>query len=148
MREDLQCCILEEGKKWCEELLDVKAFCVPREQLAEFSLGDRLPSTCSRMMRPCAYGAVAYLRPKDRSDSVQVQQLISKARVALLKPVTLPRIEFIATLLGARLTRLLLETLPFTRVDYFCWMDFQFAWLGFDLQQLNGNHLFTIVSLK
>lgn len=45
--QTLPCEISDDWKKWCAELQDIKAFCVPRQQLAEISLGDHLTLMCS-----------------------------------------------------------------------------------------------------
>ena len=72
-----------------------------------------------------AYGCCVYLK-SGQGESLDVNLVMSKVRVAPLTEVTLPRLELLAALLGARLleyTRKALE-LP-TDVKYTCFSDSQ-----------------------
>lgn len=50
-----------------------------------------------------AYGAAIYVQSTNTTNDVTVRLLIAKSRVAPIKPVTLPRLELCAALVGARL---------------------------------------------
>lgn len=70
------------------------------------------------------YGAVVYLRLTLTDGSVVTPLVMSRARVAPLKRVTLPRLELLGALLAARLLSFVLQALklpPETR--YRCWTD-------------------------
>ena len=60
-----------------------------------------------------AYGTVAYLRKID-SGRASSDIIFSKTRVAPLKTVTIPRLELLATLLGARIIKFLKSQLHIT----------------------------------
>ena len=70
-----------------------------------------------------AYGAVGYLRYTLKSGQHQCAFVMSKARLAPLKTITLPRLELNAARAGARLSRLIVHEidLPIERVVY--WSD-------------------------
>ena len=71
-----------------------------------------------------AYGTCVYLKTKDSEECVHVSLLISKVRVAPLKKVTLPRLELLAALLGARLLRFVISSLHLPdNTSYLCFTD-------------------------
>ena len=72
-----------------------------------------------------AYGASAYICSDDNSRLVMV-----KNRVAPLKSLTLPQLELMAALTGARLAKHLQESLPATEITF--WSDSQIVlhWLS------------------
>ena len=72
-----------------------------------------------------AYGASAYICNDDNSSLV-----IAKNRVALLTSLTLPQLELMAALTGARLAKHLHESLPATEITF--WSDSQIVlhWLS------------------
>ena len=72
-----------------------------------------------------AYGASAYICNDDNSKLV-----MAKNRVAPLKSLTLPQLEIMAVLTGARLVKHLQESLPATEITF--WSDSQLVrhWLS------------------
>ncbi|XP_077523492.1 uncharacterized protein LOC144134453 [Amblyomma americanum] len=54
-----------------------------------------------------AYGACAYLRLQDSKGSVHTELIYAKARVSPLKGMTLPRLELMGALIGARIAKFL-----------------------------------------
>ena len=74
-----------------------------------------------------AYGFCAYLRPW-QGKQVSVSLIYSRARVAPVEKVTLPRLELLATLLGAKTVNFLRESLELPpNVQYTCYTDSQIA---------------------
>ncbi|XP_035218580.1 uncharacterized protein LOC118191833 [Stegodyphus dumicola] len=69
-----------------------------------------------------AYATVIYLRSKEE-DEVFVKFVIEKSRVSLLKKITIPRLELLACVLGARLARYTVETLCLVDVPIYYWTD-------------------------
>ena len=57
------------------------------------------------------YGAAVYLRLTLRDGSVVTPLVISRARVAPLKRVSLPRLELLGSLLAARLLKFVFQAL-------------------------------------
>ena len=77
-----------------------------------------------------AYGACSYLRVADSSGRVSVHLVMSKARVAPLKSVTIPRLELMAAVIAVRLSVILDRELSYTGVRHYFWTDSQIV-LGY-----------------
>ena len=70
------------------------------------------------------YGACVYLRVLKKEGSWCSSLVFSKARVAPLKPLTLPRLELLAALMCARLLEFVRDALQLpSDVSYTCWTD-------------------------
>lgn len=85
-----------------------------------------------------AYASCVYLRSINDKNEVTVRLLCAKARVAPLKPVTIPKLELLGTLLGARLCDKVLQSL---RCNISCktiWTDSTvvLGWLKTDVRNL------------
>ncbi|KHJ44508.1 Pao retrotransposon peptidase [Trichuris suis] len=70
-----------------------------------------------------AYGAVVYVKAEKASGEQFVNIVMAKTRVAPVKRVTLPRLELLAALLGARLTLFVKDQLKLTIRKAYCWTD-------------------------
>ena len=58
-----------------------------------------------------AYGAVSYLRTEHPNGRVEVNIVASKTRVTPLMPVSIPRLELLAAVLGLRLALVIARAL-------------------------------------
>lgn len=72
---------------------------------------------------PKAYGAVAYVTTKTAAREVHVTLIMAKARVAPLKRLSLPRLELMGALIGARLKCYLTKTLRLEDIPACLWTD-------------------------
>ncbi|XP_058128539.1 uncharacterized protein LOC131292818, partial [Anopheles ziemanni] len=91
-------------RKWdifCEQLAKLQNFTITR--FAFIAGYHQAELHCFTDASEAAYGACIYIRSETSDGSVQVSLLTSKSKVAPLKPVTIPRLELCAALLGARL---------------------------------------------
>lgn len=79
-----------------------------------------------------AYGACVYIRSIDSDRSVKIQLLVSKNRVAPIKPTTIPRLELCGALLGTRLCTKVLNSLsiPISRCRFWCDSTIVLCWLS------------------
>ena len=69
------------------------------------------------------YGQCTYLRLTDVNDLVHCSLVMGKARVAPLKPVTIPRLELTAALTSVRISRTLGRELTYAGVKEVFWTD-------------------------
>ena len=78
-----------------------------------------------------AYGAAVYLRTVDNAGNVQISLIMSKTKVAPLKPVSVHRLELQAALLLAQLVVALRDVRAFADLPVQCWTDssITLAWL-------------------
>ncbi len=88
------------------------------DEVAEFQVGRCLkPTDFGQIMHAClhhfsdaserGYGMVTYLRMRNSDDKVHVTFLLGKARVAPLKPLTIPRLELTAAVLSVKVDQML-----------------------------------------
>ena len=80
------------------------------------------------------YGSAVYLRVPRKDGTFNVSLVISRARVAPLKKVTLPRLELLGALLCARLVDYVRRALKMPTMAYKCWSDstVALAWIQGD----------------
>jgi hypothetical protein len=78
-----------------------------------------------------AFGAVAYIRWRQRSGKFSVRFVAAKSRVAPLKELTIPRLELQAAVIGSRLGKTIQEEsrFDFERVRYFTDSRVALAWI-------------------
>ena len=69
------------------------------------------------------YGAVCYLRVTTPSD-IEVQHVVAKSRVAPIKKKTVPQLELMAAVLGAKMVSKVVEILKEIQIStVLCWCD-------------------------
>lgn len=85
-----------------------------------------------------AYASCVYLRSINDKNEVMVRLLCAKARVAPLKPITIPKLELLGALLGARLCDKVLQSLRFNISCKTIWTDSTvvLGWLKTDVRNL------------
>lgn len=71
----------------------------------------------------CAYGACAYIRTIRKNHEVVVRLLCAKSKVAPIKPMSIPRLELMGSLTGARLHDKILESLRLQFDSITLWTD-------------------------
>ncbi|XP_053381691.1 uncharacterized protein LOC123540987 [Mercenaria mercenaria] len=69
------------------------------------------------------YGQCSYLRLIDNKGQVNCSLLMSKARVAPLKPITIPRLELAAAVVSVKISVLLRQELQFPDALEYFWTD-------------------------
>ena len=81
-----------------------------------------------------AYGAVAYLRGTTPKSGTKCTFVMSKSKVAPIKPQTMPRLELLAAVLGAELSKYLSNTIlpKFHTSQIILWSDSQIvlSWIS------------------
>ena len=89
-----------------------------------------------------AYAAVSYLRCEDlTSGEITCRLIKSKAKVAPIKPVTVPRLELQACLIAARLSNTILLDMKLNDIESHYWSDSKIA-LGYVQNSTKRYHMF------
>ena len=118
---------------WLSELAVIKRWSVPRRYFS--SLWSENPTLVLHAFgdaSPQAYGACVYLVKTDPG-GYESSLIISRARVAPIKEVSLPRLELLGALLCARLIKFVRTSLKLdASVQTFCWTDstVTLAWIN------------------
>lgn len=112
----------EKWQFWLNDLKYILEFKIPRQyfSLNRISAEIQLHLFCDASEK--SYATVAYLRCLEGTD-VQTAFVNAKARVTPLKPVSIPRLELQAALMGARLGKYLKDNLNLTVTKIFYWTD-------------------------
>ena len=123
LSDDLQI----EWKKVAADLNEAKQFTVSRWYFDTHVTHPTLH--CFADASQHAYGAIVFF-----VQGKQVSFVLAKTRVAPLKALTIPRLELMATLVGARLTKFVLQAIPSCDPSVFIWSDSQIVvhWVGND----------------
>ncbi|XP_055645281.1 uncharacterized protein LOC129781728 [Toxorhynchites rutilus septentrionalis] len=81
-----------------------------------------------------ACSCVVYFRIVNRTGDVEVALVAAKTKVAPLKPITVPRMELQACVLGARLAKFVIEGHAFPSISSYFWSDSSTAlsWINAD----------------
>ena len=111
--------LLNEWRRIAVDLSQLPQFSINRKYLPNFSTSDMELHAFSDASNK-AYGAVIYLRSQTNTAFV-----IAKSRVAPLKCPTLPRLELMAALVAARLTKFVMNSMPLANIPVYVWVDSQ-----------------------
>ena len=122
--EDLPADLNQQWNSWRSELPLIHQISIPRW----YGKNDQQSSKPSRLHVFCdasekAYSAVAYLQWEVRDKEMAVSLVASKSRVAPLKKLSLPRLELMGALIGARLGRNLINLLKMEPHQLHMWTD-------------------------
>lgn len=124
-----------EWESWYSELPSLSSLRLPRNALP-LTIERDTPVEMHIFVdaSPRAYGAAIYLRTPVKQGSFTTNILISRSRIAPIKPVTLPRLELLACLLGARLFDYVKKTTRIAHLQVQFWTDSEIAlcWIAGD----------------
>ena len=116
----------EEGAGWAvwlRSLENLPNYRVPRcltDTSASYDSAE-LHAFCDASLK--AYAAVVYLRFTRRNSPAHTALVLAKSRVSPLKPLSIPRLELQAALLGARLLRTVEKEIDIKADKRFLWSD-------------------------
>ena len=113
----------EQWGRWLNDLPIIKEFNIPRCAIPDKNLVKTLQLHYFCDASECGYGAVAYLRTDNVDDTVSVNILMAKSRLAPLKGSTIPRLELASALEAMRLDKLLQEELQVPLEQSIYWTD-------------------------
>ena len=114
--------VVERWNKWLEQIPDLSNVKIPRNiDTCEVAKERRLH--CLTDASQQAMCACVYIRSVWPNGSIEVRLLIAKTRVAPVKAQTLPRLELIGCLMGARLNKYVCDELDLNLKDTQFWCD-------------------------
>ncbi|XP_064482842.1 uncharacterized protein LOC135395675 [Ornithodoros turicata] len=124
--------------RWGSELQDLPDIRVPRYYGRENDkdvVHTEIHMFCDAS--PTAYGAVAYTVMEDSCGTRTAAMLMAKSRLAPIKELTIPRLELMACLVGARLVSYITEKIKISPVRLHFWTDSRIAlcWIRGDPQR-------------
>lgn len=114
----------ELSKMWTSfrsDLLDLNSLEIPRHSSCKKLIHVELHGFSDASQK--AYGACIYLRTTDISNTIHVNLLVSKTRVAPLKTVSIPRLELCAAKLLSELFQKVIKSLTLKINGHFLWSD-------------------------
>ena len=122
----------ENWVKWLKELQNLTPLEIPRQYFNNVGSEVQLHVFCDSSQ--LAYGAVAYLRGTTPKRGTKCTFVMSKSKVAPIKPQTMPRLELLAAVLGAELAKYLSNTIlpKFHTSQIILWSDLQIvlSWIS------------------
>ncbi|KAG8194789.1 hypothetical protein JTE90_017230 [Oedothorax gibbosus] len=117
--DPLPCDILNTWNKIVSETSEMIDFPIPRKYFTEKNCSDiSIHIFCDASL--AAYGSCCYFRYKDSTNNWKTTFILSKSRIAPLKNknLTLPKLELMAALVGARLGSYLTKVFPEFKRNY------------------------------
>ncbi|XP_065083280.1 uncharacterized protein LOC135705459 [Ochlerotatus camptorhynchus] len=143
----------EKWRRWIQMMKNIGSFQLPRSYFGN-ARSDEVTDIQLHVFADAgeaAYGSVAYFRATVRG-KVQCALVMSRAKVAPLKQISIPRLELLAAVLGARLSRMVFESHSFTidRVVYWIDANVVLSWIRSDqrrYKQFVGFRIGEILSL-
>nr|XP_033949987.1 uncharacterized protein LOC117454852 [Pseudochaenichthys georgianus] len=136
--EQLPSDLAEKWDQWCAELPKLHLVAIPRWYQIEIQPNSqtiKLHVFCDASEK--AYSAVAYLQGKNKDGEVVTSFVASKSKVAPLKKMSVPRLELMGALIGARLGNNLLKPLNMEKIQLYMWTDSMivFHWIRSSAQR-------------
>ena len=121
--EEISADAVERFKIWELEVLKMSQVSVPRIALPLGRAGVHFQLHTFSDASEKAYAAAVYLRSETEDGKVAIRLVFSKARVAPLKRVPIPRLELLGAHLGSRLSRYVLQGLKLPMEAVCFWTD-------------------------
>ena len=122
----------ENWVRWLNELQNLTPLEIPIQYFNNVDSEVQLHMFCDSSQ--LAYGAVAYLRGTTPKSGTKCTFIISKSKVAPIKPQTMPRLELLAAVLEAELSKYLSNTIlpKFHTSQIILWSDSQIvlSWIS------------------
>lgn len=115
----------ENWVRWLNELQNLTPLEIPIQYFNNVDSEIQLHVFCDSSQ--LAYGAVAYLRGTTPKSGTKCTFIMSKSKVAPIKPQTMPRLELLAAVLEAELSKYLSNTIlpKFHTSQIILWSDSQ-----------------------
>ena len=115
--------LTREWQQWCSELPQLHQLAIPRWYQTDIRNKHALTLHVFCDASERAYSAAAYLQGESPDGESKMSLVASKSRVAPLKKMTLPRLELMGAVIGARLANNLMTTLKLEPNQIRMWTD-------------------------
>ncbi|XP_043220532.1 uncharacterized protein LOC122380948 [Amphibalanus amphitrite] len=134
--------IVKAWKEWMRSMLALENVSVPRCYVHE-GLRDDMTVELHHFSDASSvgYGQCSYLRTVASDGTVSCSLIVSKSRVAPIKPITVPRLELTAAVLSVRISRFLQEELKLQSVKEVFWTDSMVV-LGYIANEARRFHVY------
>ena len=111
-------------RKWRKDVVRLGEFQV-RRCLKPDEFGEVIKTELHHFSDACSngYGQCSYLRMTNSQGDIHCAFVMGKSRVAPLKQVTIPRLELTAAVVSAKIGKYLVDTLKYSRVHQYFWVD-------------------------
>ncbi|XP_037929022.1 uncharacterized protein LOC119663485, partial [Teleopsis dalmanni] len=142
--------LVDEWNKWLSLLGGVKNVKIPRCYFATVNKdADSIELHVFVDASEVAYAAVVYLRAKNRNN-IDVSLICSKAKVAPLRPISIPRLELLAAELGARLGNNIKRAIDLKVTSITYWSDSKavLSWIKSDPRDYKQFVMFRIAEIQ
>ncbi|UYV77624.1 hypothetical protein LAZ67_15001762 [Cordylochernes scorpioides] len=120
--EVLPGCLVQRFWKWFSKLKHLPNIEIPRWLCFKDSYVEKTTLHIFCDASQFAYATCIFLRI-EKEDRVDIQLIQARTRVAPLKKLTIPRLELLACLIGARLAANVIQDLEFEEIPRFYWTD-------------------------
>ncbi|UYV72361.1 hypothetical protein LAZ67_9002779, partial [Cordylochernes scorpioides] len=120
--EVLPGCLVQRFWKWFSKLKHLPNIEIPRWLCFKDSYVEKTTLHIFCDASQFAYATCIFLRI-EKEDRVDIQLIQARTRVAPLKKLTIPRLELLACLIGARLAANIIQDLEFEEIPRFYWTD-------------------------
>ena len=70
-----------------------------------------------------AYAAVSFMRSEDADGTIMVRMVMARSRLAPIKKPSIPRMELLACVIGARMANFIIESFDINLTHCFMWSD-------------------------
>ncbi|UYV65996.1 hypothetical protein LAZ67_3006106 [Cordylochernes scorpioides] len=120
--EVLPGCLVQRFWKWFSKLKHLPNIEIPRWLCFKDSYVEKTTLHIFCDASQFAYATCIFLRI-EKENRVDIQLIQARTRVAPLKKLTIPRLELLACLIGARLAANVIQDLEFEEIPRFYWTD-------------------------
>ncbi|GFR32899.1 uncharacterized protein TNCT_657521 [Trichonephila clavata] len=110
-----------QWKQFVKSLVAINNLNIPRYILLDDALRIELHGYCDNSLR--VYGDTIYVKCLHNSGTVSTSLLCSKSRIALLKSVTIPRLELFAAVFLAKLIQKTIKSMKINFNDIVLWTE-------------------------
>ena len=129
-------------ENWKQELRKLATIKIPRcFRPANFGIPTSVQLHHFSDASQYAYGQCSYIRMENEAGQVHCSLVMAKARVAPIKPTTIPRLELQAAVLSTKIAKVLDKELDFKNLSHHFWTDSKVV-LGYIQNEKTKFHIY------